>query len=47
MNTYEKLKKQIEKGGFSCVEDAIDQIQHSYKTGCITLEQRNELLKIA
>lgn len=47
MNTYEELKNQIEKGGFSCVEDAIDQIQHFYKMGCITLEQRNELFKIA
>ena len=47
MNTYEELKNQIEKGGFSCIEDAIDQTQHFYKMSCLTLEQRNELLKIS
>lgn len=47
MNTVEIIKLQIENSVFSCVEDAIDEIQRLYNTGCITLEQRNELLKMA
>lgn len=46
MKTVEIIKLQIEKGGFSCVEDAIDEIQRFYKMGHITLEQRNELFKM-
>ena len=31
--------------GFDCVEDAIDHIQRNYKSGNITLEERNRFLK--
>lgn len=31
--------------GFDCVEDAIDHIQKNYKSGNITLDERNRFLK--
>lgn len=43
-NNYYHILNLIQSGFFACVEDAIDYIQCFYKSGKITLSQRNKLL---
>lgn len=44
---FDKILKMIQEGLFDCVEDAIDYIVNAYKSGEITLEERNQLINKA
>lgn len=43
---YDYILSLIELNNFKCVEDAIDMIQEYYKSGKISIQERNELIKI-
>lgn len=43
---YEAIIQMILENKFECVEDAIDYIVAAYKSKQITLDQRNQLIKL-
>lgn len=43
---YEAILQMILENKFECVEDAIDYIVAAYKSKQITLDQRNQLIKL-
>lgn len=43
---YDYILSLIKSNNFKCVEDAIDIIQEYYKSDKISLQERNELLRI-
>lgn len=43
---YEAILQMILENKFECVEDAIDYIVTTYKSKQITLDQRNQLIKL-
>lgn len=45
-NMYENILRMISENKFECVEDAIDYIVAAYKSKQITLDQRNQLIKL-
>lgn len=45
-NNYDYILGLIESNEFSCYEDAIDLMQEYYKSGKITLSERNELINL-
>ena len=45
-NDYDYILSLIELNKFSCYEDAIDLIQEYYKSGKISLSERNNLINI-
>lgn len=45
-NMYENILRMISENKFECVENAIDYIVAAYKLKQITLDQRNQLIKL-
>lgn len=46
LNCYYHIFNLLQSNFFECSEDAIDYIQDFYKSGRLTLEERNKLLNL-